>query len=210
MTPAEIESACRNRYNAIGDSFFSSEMILDLIYQAEMEMANEAFVIEDTFQTTSTAGTREYAYPTNAIAIRRVEYNGEKLEPVALEEDPKTNTTAPSGTPGEYAIWENTLILFPTPSASADVIKVFAYCQPQALTTSSTALDVPARYHLAIIDYVLESMAAKDNNLAAAQYYGGKWQKSLRDIKRTQAKVKRGDQYAIVRDVSTGTIGRIL
>lgn len=212
MTPAELELAARNRYNAVNDSFFSSAMVLDLIYQAEMEMANECFVIEDTFQATSTAGTREYSYPTNAIAIRRVEYNGKKLEPVSLEADPKTSTTAPQGTPGEYAIWEGTLYLFPTPAVTSDTIKVFAYCQPQQLTTSSTSLDVPTRYHLAIIDYILEAFAAKDSNPTMASYFRNKWQLSLRDIKRTQAKVKRGDQYAVVRDVVADPLypGRVL
>jgi hypothetical protein len=212
MTPAELEAAARNRYNAVDDPQFNSTMVLDLIYQAQMEMANECFVIEDTFQTTSTAGTREYAYPTNAIAIRRVEYNGKKLEPVSLEADPKSSTTAPQGTPGEYAIWENTLYLFPTPAVTSDVIKVFAYTAPQELSSSSTTLDVPVRYHLAIIDYILEAFAAKDSNPQMATYFRGKWEKSLGNIKRSQAKGKRGDQYAVVRDVSSDPYypGRVL
>ena len=210
MTPAELESAARNRYNAIGDSFFSSAMIMDLIYHGEMELANECFLIEDTFETTSVDGTREYSYPTNAISIRRVEYNGEKLSPTALESDPKTNTTAPEGTPAEYAIWEETLVLFPTPAVTGDTIKVFAYCQPQAVTTDSTTLSIPVRYHLTLIDYILEGMAAKDSNFQMASYYRNKWEKSKQDAKRTHAKVKRGDQFAVVRDVTTGTIGRIL
>jgi hypothetical protein len=200
MTPAEIEAAAKARYNAVGDPHFSSDMILGLIYDAEMILATECLVIEDVFQTTSTDGTREYAFPTNAISIRRVEYNGQKLAPAPLEDDPKTNTTAPEGTPGKYAQWESTLILFPTPSTSSHVIKVYCYVQPQALTTSSTALDVPTRYHTAIIDYVLMGMAEKDQNPTMIDRYEKKWNTSVQKIKAQQAKLKRGDQMAVVRD----------
>jgi len=72
MTPSELELAARNRYNAVGDPHFSSAMIMDIIYQASMEIANECLCIEQSYTTTSIASTREYAYPTNAFAIRNV------------------------------------------------------------------------------------------------------------------------------------------
>jgi len=211
MTPSEIEDAARERYNAVSDPHFSSDMIMDVIYQACVELANECNLIENTFQTTSTSGTREYSYPTNAISIRRVEYNGVKLEPASLEQDPKTSTTAPSGTPAQYAIWEDTLILFPTPDTTSDTIKVFAYCEPQAVTSTST-LEVPSRYHASIIDFVLSIMYAKDQNEQMATYHRNLWDKSINRIKRAVAKAKRGDQFAVVRDTTSAPDypGRIL
>lgn len=200
MTPNQLEEAVRNRYNAIGDSFYSSDMIMDLIYQACMEMALEAFVIERKYTTTSTSGTREYAYPTNAFAIRRVEYDGDKLSPVSLESDPKTSTTEQSGTPRGYAVWNEELILFPTPDESSKQIDVYTYNRPQAVTSSST-LEVPAEYHLNIIDFMLSAMYAKDQNQGMSTYHRNLWERGLERIKRHKNKKKNADQYHVVSDV---------
>lgn len=199
MTPADLELYARERYNAVGDPHFTSQMILNLIYQAQMEMALECYCIENTYSTTSTNGTREYSYPTNAIAVRRVEYNGVKLYPRTLEADPKTSTSAPSGTPSTYAIWNRELILFPTPDATGDTIKVFTYNMPQVVTAGSS-LDVPSKYHLNIIDYILSIFYAKDQNESMATYHRNLWERGINRIKRERAKSRRGDELMVVRD----------
>lgn len=199
MTPQQVNTAIRQRYNAEGDDFFSDAMIWDIIYQAQMVMAQEAFVIERKYSSTSVAGTRELDYPTTAMALRRVEYDGEKILPVSLDEDPKTSTTEVSGDPREYAIWNNEIILFPTPSTTGDTIVIYTYNEPQAVSDTST-LEVPSEYHLDIIDYGLSILYAKDGNMPMSQYHERRWEKGLERIKRTRAKKKRGDQFVIVRD----------
>ena len=199
MTPTELETAARHRYNAVGDPHFSQDMLMDVIYQGCMTLANEAFVIQKTYTTVSVADTNTYAFPSEAIAIRRVEYDGVKLKPVDLESDPKTQVTTPTGTPGQYAIWNNELILFATPDTSADQIKVFSYNEPQAVMSTS-ALEVPSEYHLDILDLMLSVMYAKDQNTSMATYHRNLWERSINRIKRTEAKKKRGDEFAVVRD----------
>ena len=199
MTPTQLEDAARDRYNAVGDPHFSQDMLMNVIYQACMVMANECFAIQKTFTTTSTADTNAYSFPSEAIAIRRVEYKGVKLFPVDLEADPKTQVTTPTGTPGEYAIWANELILFPTPDTTSDEIKVFSFNEPQTVTASST-LEVPSEYHLDILDLMLSVMYAKDQNNNMSTYHRNLWERSINRIKRTEAKKKRGDQFAVVRE----------
>ena len=41
MTPTEIMTRARTRYNAVGDKFFSDAELLDGIYEASMELAIE-------------------------------------------------------------------------------------------------------------------------------------------------------------------------
>jgi hypothetical protein len=203
MTPADIESAIRVRYNAVGDTFFN-DMVCDIIYEAQMQMAQECFAIERKYTATSVDGTREYDFPTSAISVRRIEYDGKKLIPKDIDDDPKTSTTEVSGTPREYAVWNNELILYPTPSATGDTITIYTYNEPQAVTSSST-LEVPTEYHLDIINFGLSIFAAKDGNPQMGQYYDQKWSVSLDRIKRTRAKKKRGDQFAVVRDAESVT-----
>lgn len=200
MTPDQLESAARNRYNAISDPFYSSEMIRDIIYQACMEMANEANVIERVYTTTSTSGTREYSYPTNAKAIRRVEYDGEKVIPVSLDMDPKTSTTEVSGDPATYGIWNQEIYFFPTPSATGDTIKIFTFNRPQRITTGSQTLEVPEQYHLDIIEYILSIFYAKDQNHQMSVYHRNLWREALARIKRENAKRHHGDMFAVVKD----------
>jgi hypothetical protein len=199
MTPSGLNQAIRERYNAVGDTFFNDNMVWDLIYQAQMMMAQEAFVVENTYTTTSVASTRNYAFPTSSIALRKVEYDGDKLNPVSVDQDPKTSTTEVTGTPGAYTIWNNEIILYPTPSATGDTIEIYTYNEPQAVTSTST-LDVPSEYHLDIIDFGLSVFYAKDGNPQMADYHRALWDKSLQRIKRTRAKKRNSDQFVVVRD----------
>ena len=199
MTPSELETAARHRYNAINDPHFSSAMILDIIYQASMQIAVDTLAIEQTYSTVSVAGTREYAYPANAFAIRRVEYAGKKLRFTTLESDPKTSTTQVSGTPAEYALWNGEMILFPTPAIDNEVIKVFTYNRPSAVTAISV-LEIPSEYHLDMIDLILSVMYAKDQNNTMATYHRNLWERSLNRIKMHNRKKKSGDEFHIVRD----------
>ena len=199
MTPDDIALAVRNRYNAIGDPFFSDDMIYDAIYQACLIMTNEGMVIERTYSTESVNGTREYAYPNNATSIRRVEYKGVKLFPRSLEDDPKTSVTEPQGTPSEYAIWNYELILFPTPDEDGHEIKVFTFNNPQRVTASST-LEVPEAYHMDIVDFILSVFYAKDQQNQMATYHRNLWERALNRIKRHNMKRQYGDEYAVVRD----------
>lgn len=198
MTPNEIADAARQRYNAVGDSHFSDNMLMDLIYQASMVLAVETKCIERTFSTTTVASQKEYSYPTNAIALKRVEYDGLEIHSVDLNEDPKTSTTEPTGRAGCYAIWNNELHLFPTPD-SAVTLKIFAFVEPSAVTTSST-LEVPTEYHLMMIDFVISYMFAKDKDPTMAAYHLRLWNEGVGRAKRDRAKRKRGDNFAVVKD----------
>jgi len=199
VTPSNLATIIRERYNATGDSFFSDTYIYNLIYQAEMELALEANVIENSYTTVSVSGTREYAYPDNAISIRRVEYKGVKVVPRELIDDPKTSLTEPSGTPAEYAIWDNELILFPTPDTDDDQIKVFSYDMPSEVSATST-LSTPAQYHLSLIHFCISNMHAKELNDKMASYHMSLWRDEIRRIKRERKRSKHGDMYAVVRD----------
>lgn len=199
MTPAEIETQVRNRYNASGDPHFTSAEIRNAIYQAELELALEAFVIEAVTTTASVASTQTIAYPTNCIGIRRVEYDGKKLAAGALEDDPKTSTTEVTGTPGEYTVWNDSIYLYPTPDA-VKTVKIFHYNQPAEVTTASTTMSIPSRYHTDIIDFCLSIMYAKDQNTQMATYHRNQWESNVNKIKRNRRKEKSSDSFTVVKE----------
>jgi hypothetical protein len=209
MTPANIEDQARNRYNASGDPHFTSSEIRNAIYQAESELAQECFVIEAVTTTASVASTQTIAFPTNCMAIRRIEYDGKKLRPTTLESDPKTSTTETEGTPGTYALWNDTIYLYPTPDA-AKTVKIFHYNEPTEVTTSSTTMSIPSRYHTDIIDLVLSVMYAKDQNTQMSSYHRNLWESNVNKIKRARRKEKRGDDFLVVREYGQTNYGGII
>ncbi len=204
MTPLQINTAARQRYNAVGDPFWSDEEIYNQIYQACLQFANEAFLVERTFTTTSVAGQREYDFPTNALAIKRITYDGKKLMPISFREDDVytilNSQTTSTGVPNAYVMWNNVLYLRPIPSTAALNIEVFAYTQPQVVTSNSS-LEIPVEYHMSLVNFILSEMSAKNKNYEGAQYYLGLWEKDVNRAKRLGRKKNIGDAFNIVKNV---------
>lgn len=207
MTPSEIETAARRKYNSVNSGFFSSNEVYDLIYQAELEIARETKMLEGLTTTTSTASTRDYAYPTGVLEIKRVEYDGQKLEKIDFREDDSitvfdSNATT-EGTPLYYTDWGNTLYLRPVPDTSSVQIRIYYYKMPTAVTSASQTLEVPALFHMSIVDYVVAEMAMKDLNTAIANAYWDKWyNKHMPAMKAWVRKRRTGDAFSVVKDES--------
>lgn len=202
MSPTDIEQAAREQYNAVGDTFFSQSAVMTLIYRACRELAERAKVIERTYTASSVASQRTYAYPTNTIAIKRIEYDSVKIDPIDFREDDainmSTSTTTVTGTPRFYAIWNYTLYLRPVPDA-VKTITIYSFGLPQTITSTST-LEIPSLFHDGVVDFVVGKMAAKDQNFKAADYYLSLWEKRVLEAIRWQKQRARTDSFTTVKD----------
>jgi hypothetical protein len=206
MTPGEITAYARQRYNATADTrFFTETELYTLIWDAQMQLARETDCIRNVYTTTTVASQQEYSFPTSTIKIKRITYNGYRVDPRSLQEalDMTSSSASPTGTPQFYAIWNETLYLAPIP-AEAQTLKIFSINEPTQVSASST-LDVPSRYHLDIGDYLLAQMATKDKNYAGAAVHLQRWAETLQKAKAFERKMMRGDGLAFVRDVDRDT-----
>lgn len=192
MTPSEIQAATRRKYNAEGDTFYNDAYFYDLIYEAETELAEEAMVIEKVYSTTSVASQREYSWPSTAIAIKRIEYDGNKLRYSNFREDDALTLsqadTTETGTPDFYQIWDRTIYLRPIPGTAGLTIRIFTYDRPSLQSTGNANLDTPEHYHKDIVNFCVSNLAAKNQDQGTANYYLQLWQNALRRAKRWQAK----------------------
>jgi len=206
MTPTELEAAARRKYNSVSDTFFSQAEILEYLNQASSELAEESKCIERTYTTTSTASTREIAFPTNSIEIRRVEYDGAKLSKISFLEDDAITlsdaSTTQTGTPQYYSVFDYTIYLRPIPSTTGDTIKVYSINLPADLVITST-LEVPAIFHRKLLKYVNAQMAYKDQNYTAYDVMMKEWERDKIRAKMLWRKYKRGDSPAYALDVDT-------
>lgn len=206
MTPAQIEDAARRKYNAVGDSLWSSEEILGLLYEACQELALECNLIEGKDATTSTvASTQAYSLPTRFTSIQRVEYAGVKLFKVSAREADTLNTfstvVAASGTPQHYWVWNSQIYLEPTPDA-VGVLTFYGYKEPNTITAAST-LEIPTAFHMDSVNYIVSEMCAKDENFQMASYYLEKWTSAKAKAKRWKQKQKRTDSFGHVHNEDT-------
>lgn len=206
MSPSDIESAVRAKYNALGDTFFTSAEIQTLIYQAELELANECNIVEGIFTTESIQGTRQYTFPTQTRIIKRIEYIdlagiAVKLEPITFREDDALTlvnvASTTMGKPQFYSIYNYNFYLRPIPDTAGCTIKVYSYNEPQVVTSNSV-LDIPTNFHMDICDFIVMHMYLKDKDSTMAQCYADMWVAAKSRAKRWVQKRKRGDAFTIV------------
>lgn len=216
MTPQQIEDAARRKYNSVGSSFYAQAEIWDLIYQAGCEIATETKMLEirTVVSGGSVAGTQSYAYPSGILEVRRVEYDGQRLEKISLDEDDSitlfSSNSTQQGVPLYFYDWSNTLYLRPIPATSAVQIRVYGYKEPALITSASQNLEVPAIHHMRMVDKVVGEMMVKDGN--QDNVYLQRWEnRHIPFMKAWVRKRKTGDKFNVVKDeeqVSRTTITR--
>ncbi len=202
MTPGELITFARQKYNAVNDTFFTDAEFYSGIYAAQMELALETKCIKRVYTTSTVADQQEYQKPTNAYSIKRITCNGLKLYKITDREDDaitlNNQTTVATGSPQHYWEWDAAIELRPVPS-DIWTLKIYTYDMP-SIVTAVTTLDVPVRYHVGIADFLLEQMATKDKNYQSAAQYQAKWAKRVMDAKRYEQKFLRGDAFSHVLD----------
>jgi DNA-binding transcriptional regulator/RsmH inhibitor MraZ len=203
MTPTEIETAARRKYNSVGDTFWAQAEIMDLMYEAAQELAVECELIEGKDATASTvASTKAYDFPDLFIAVKRLEWNGSKLFKIEDRGADSLNlynsAVTVTGNPQHYWIWNNQVYLEPTP-ASAQTLTFYGYKEHDAITVAST-LAIPTIFHMGLTDAIVAEMCAKDENFSMAAYFMAKWEKTKSKAKRWKQKAKRTDSFANVID----------
>lgn len=202
MTITDLITQTRAQYNASSDSFFSDTEIIQYFYESSTILSREALVIEATDTSTSTIiGTQAYTVPTNAIILKRLTYNGQKLKPIDFREDDaltylNQNVTT-TGTPLYYVIFNRQTFLRPIPDA-VKPLAFFTFNMPSAMTALST-LEVPAQFHMSLIPYALSAMYSKDKDFSAAGCYKALWLEHVSEAKKWAKKQKRGDSFASVK-----------
>lgn len=196
-TPSQIQADARRKYNATGDTFFVDDDFYDLIYEAETQLAEEALVIEKVYSTTSVVSQREYSWPSTAIAIKRIEYDGAKLRYSTFRDDDdytlSDTDTTDTGTPDYYQLWDRTIYLRPIPGTADLTIRIFTYDRPNLQSTGSANLDTPEQFRKDIVNFVVAHMAMKDGNQQVANMYMQRWDLALKRAIRWQRKRSNAD-----------------
>lgn len=209
MTPQQVEEAARRRYNGENDTFFSQDEVFKVIYEAELELSTAGLVIEAVDSSTTTViGTRAYSFPSNFIALKRVEYNGLKLKITDFRDDDRltvqNSVTTQQGTPFYYQIFSKTIYLRPIPDA-AQTLTIYGYKEPTLLTTASSTLSTPSEFHMDLVDFVTMVLCAKDKDYEGVALYQQRWEAAKKRARQWQARRKRADGFNSVKNEESYT-----
>lgn len=208
MTPSDINTYARSKYNATGDTFFTDAEIYYYIYQAELELSAIAPLVFEFAPLTGTVvqGTRTYNFPTNCRIIKRIEYtisggSTVKLEPITFREDDALTlvnvASTTQGKPQFYCQYNSQIYLRPIPDNSADTYKVYFFGEPTVPTAAST-LELPTLFHMDLVDFVVREMYGKDKDAEMYGLFELKWEKAVNKIKAWGIHRKRGDAFSVV------------
>lgn len=202
MSPSELVNYARQMYNAVSDDFFSDDELYRHVQAAENILARECNAIENTYTTPTVSGQQEYEWPTNAIAIKRVTYNGQKLRKISFREDDYltgfNQATTSTGTPITYAIFDRVIYLRPVPNA-VQSLKIFTFDMPGDVATTGS-LSVPEVFHTGLATYLLWKMALKDQNFQSAAAWKEQWDEERDRCMKWSRKRQVADGFNEVRD----------
>lgn len=205
MTPTDIETYARAKYNATGDTFFSTAEIYYYIYQAELELSSECRICSAYTTQAVVASTRQYSFPALARILKRVECLDSggiavKLEPITQREDDALTlvnvASTTLGRPAFYTQFGTSIYLRPVPDVSY-TLNIYYFAEP-AVVTALSVLEVPSLFHMDLCDFVVREMASKDQNQLTYEVQDKKWQSAKIRIKSWVQKQKRGDAFTIV------------
>lgn len=202
MTPSDLSNYARQSYNAVNDTHFVDQEMCSYIYQASMQLAADTKIIQASTSFPTVIGQRAYDYPSNYIALVRLEYNSQRLDPIEfIEDDVITLTNSGStdrSTPRFYTIWNKQILLRPLPDA-VQTVTVYGYKQPGSITISDVSLDIPSEFQPDLVYFMLWRMCIKDGNLQLASYYQKLWAEAVMRARQWQRE-RESDQFQVVKD----------
>lgn len=206
MLVTDIQTAARDSYNATGDSFFPDSQLNLWITQGCNEMCTTSWLIDSATTTSTVSGTQAYAYPTNAIAIKRVTVGGKKIKRITQRQDDSitlsNQASTQSGYPVYYYDFDGSIYLRPIPDAIYTLV-IQTNNMQTPITSNVVPLDIPAVFHFYLVDYCLMRMFQKDKDIPNVQLHLSIWNDHLKKVSSYKQLMKRQDSFTTVQDEET-------
>ena len=160
-------------------SIWSDVELLQWLNDGTNDIVTRTQCLEDIETKTLVANTYAYALTTNFIAIKAVIYRDTtgsewSLKRGNFQGSPDINSFGllqnMTGTPGYFIQWENSVIIYPIPDATAagDTIDVYEIIRPTAATGATDDVKVPAYYDRALTLYIVAQALYKDGQFNKA------------------------------------------
>jgi hypothetical protein len=143
-----------------GDEFgaqITDADILRWVNDAMRDIALRNNLLQVKAVTATVANQQDYTLPADMLTLHSVRYGTDKLQSLTLSEaDTFMDTTSSNaGTPVYYSQWGSTISLYPIPSDAATSLNIYYTRQPVVVDDLSDAPELPAAYHLRLVEYCI-------------------------------------------------------
>lgn len=207
MTLSQLLDYVRDRHRepSTGGNW-SDQEIYQLVTARIDEILSIIGLLEDTdTSNTSVTGTQAISFPSDAIAIKAVLYDGELLKQIDFKqwETFKSGGTTPSRTPEAYVIWKREILLVPIPSTTGDTITIYYFKEHPYIDEGTDTIDIPSVLHFRLAEGVIGDMFVKDLNSDMARFYEEKWLNVHLPAIREYAMREIFNQADVITDVET-------
>jgi hypothetical protein len=146
---------------------FTDATVRDWINDAAKECASENLLLQKTATQVVTAGTTDYALPTDILKLHSVRYDNEKIRLMDMNEfDEKISGFGETtrSTPTLGYVWAGKLVIYPAPDNSTKSLAISYTRTPAEVVANGDSIDLPAMYHRRIVDYCLAQVAEQDDD----------------------------------------------
>lgn len=160
-----------------GDAYFSETDIEDALNESQDDLAIFSKSELTSTVLTLVAGTDIYDWPTDALIVDGINYNGVELDAITQEEWRKlgglsANNRPTTVAPTSYAVRGRQIILWPKPNNTVPPCLVFYIPKPAELTADTDVPSVPRTFTKAWVHLAVSNLLEMDaGRLAEAQYH---------------------------------------
>jgi hypothetical protein len=187
----EIKTRVKRQFGDESSVQVTDDDIVRWINDGQREIATVNDEVLETIATTAiTSGTADYALPEDMLRLRTVRYGNRKIQGLTLQEaeekivnyeDPASYKT---GTPEYFWIYANRITLYPTPNLTdSDNLKLYYTRIPAAVAIDADIPELHAKYHSAIIAYVLQQAYEMDEDWTASGNKSAQFVNNLNSLK---------------------------
>lgn len=172
---------------------------------AQVDIVRKTEELQSTFFISTTAAVASYSLPTDFIRMKRVTFNGIKLEPTTLEELDKISPDRDSNptyqdTPLYWYDWAKTINIYPAPATTGLALVLWYIRTPVVLVNTTDTPEINPDRHEDIVRYCMARAQELDENYGEASNLMREYQDRIAYSK-DEANFERDDSYPAIRAV---------
>lgn len=191
MNVSDIKARIKRVFGDESAVQLTDDDIVRWINDAQKEIAQQNDEVLETIATTASVSNQaEYTLPPDILRLRSVRYGNLKLKGLSLQEADQqiTNYENPAsyrtGTPEVFWIYANRITLYPTPNTSDPSNLKFYYTRiPAEVAVDADIPELHTKYHLRIVEYVLQQAYEMDEDWAASGNKSAQFVQGLNSLK---------------------------
>ena len=208
MNLLQIISAVQRQFGDESGAQITTSDIIRWANDAQTDIVRKTEVLQIHAETDSVGNDGSYDLPSDFIRIRRVSYDGTKIDRIELEEIDDVRGSRgrgnTSGDPVWYYVWGTRLWLYPAPDENGiGNLDIYYVKAPDELVNSADIPEIPSHMHEDIVRYCLGRAKELDEEDGKAQEVMGDYEARL-NLTRDEANNPEINTYPSIRDIEGG------